>query len=166
VRGFKPNENAIIGNTVMYGSTGGRLFANGRAGERFCVRNSGGIAVVEGVGDHGCEYMTDGMVIILGPTGKNFGAGMSGGTAYIYDSLEHMELMLNDEMVNIVPFEDPEDMDRVRTLIERHQALTGSEIAGTVLANWKEAVRRFIKVAPKKNVAATARSQEQGKSRA
>jgi glutamate synthase (NADPH/NADH) large chain/glutamate synthase (ferredoxin) len=165
VRGFRPGENAIIGNTVMYGATGGRLFANGRAGERFCVRNSGGVAVVEGVGDHGCEYMTDGMVVILGPTGKNFGAGMSGGAAYIHDNLEHMELMLNDEMVNIVPFDEEEDIANIRALIEQHLQLTGSEVAAAMLADWPAAVARIVKVAPKKDVAATARLQEQGKIR-
>jgi glutamate synthase (NADPH/NADH) large chain/glutamate synthase (ferredoxin) len=165
IRAFKPQDNAIIGNTVMYGATGGRLFANGRAGERFCVRNSGGVAVVEGVGDHGCEYMTDGTVIILGPTGKNFGAGMSGGRAYILDGLEHMELMLNDEMVNIVPFDEPDDIESVRSLIQRHHELTGSEIAAEVLADWSASIRKIVKVAPKGNVAATARLQEQGKVR-
>jgi glutamate synthase domain-containing protein 3 len=165
IRAFKPQDNAIIGNTVMYGATGGRLFANGRAGERFCVRNSGGVAVVEGVGDHGCEYMTDGTVVILGPTGKNFGAGMSGGRAYILDGLEHMELMLNDEMVNIVPFDEPDDIESVRSLIQRHHELTGSDIAAEVLADWSASIHKIVKVAPKGNVAATARLQEQGKVR-
>jgi glutamate synthase (NADPH/NADH) large chain/glutamate synthase (ferredoxin) len=162
-RGFVAEENAIIGNTVMYGATGGRLFANGRAGERFCVRNSGGTAVVEGVGDHACEYMTDGTVVILGPTGKNFGAGMSGGAAYVFDEGERMPILLNDEMVRFVPFEDEEDLARVRDLVSRHAELTGSERAARILASWPEAVKKFVKVVPKEDVAATSQRQEQGK---
>ena len=106
---FIAAENSIVGNTCLYGATGGQLFVNGRAGERFCVRNSGSTAVCEGVGDHGCEYMTNGLVVILGKTGKNFGAGMSGGTAYIYDIDGKFQSRLNPEMVVARRVRRPQD---------------------------------------------------------
>jgi len=148
-RGFEPDKNSIIGNTVMYGATGGHLFANGRAGERFCVRNSGGVAVVEGVGDHGCEYMTNGLVVILGWTGKNFGAGMSGGRAYILDVNDDFEKMINPEMVEIVKLDIKEDIDTVKSLIHRHFELTDSPKAKEVLTNWDDFQGMFKKVQPK-----------------
>ena len=147
-RGFKPEENSIIGNTVMYGSTGGHLYANGRAGERFCVRNSGGTAVVEGCGDHGCEYMTNGLAIILGPTGKNFGAGMSGGAAYVYDAQGHFEKLYNPEMVEAVPLDDPEDEKLLQSYIYKHIEKTDSEKANEIMADWAAAKPKFVKVRP------------------
>ena len=148
-RGFEPGLNSIIGNTVLYGATGGHLFANGRAGERFCVRNSGGTAVVEGCGDHGCEYMTNGISMILGRTGKNFGAGMSGGLAFIYDETGNFKLMLNSEMVEAFPLEDPEDQNFVKKLIDRHIEATGSDKAKMILSDWDTHAKKFHVVRPK-----------------
>ncbi|MCB1089115.1 MAG: glutamate synthase subunit alpha, partial [Verrucomicrobiae bacterium] len=148
-RKFAPQDNSIAGNTVMYGSTGGKLFANGRAGERFCVRNSGGTAVVEGIGDHGCEYMTNGLVVILGGTGKNFGAGMSGGLAFVLDLDERFEKLYNPEMVQITRFEDAEDENAVKQLIYQHLEYTESERAREILGDWERFRGRFWKVAPK-----------------
>ena len=142
LRHFVAEDNSILGNTVMYGSTGGRLFASGRAGERFCVRNSGGTAVVEGVGDHGCEYMTNGTVVILGETGKNFGAGMSGGTAYIYDPQGQFPKLLNAGMVTHSPIEDPLEAEKLRTLIEEHRDLTGSGRAAALFILWAGVIDR------------------------
>ncbi len=147
-RGFVPGENSIIGNTVMYGATGGHLFANGRAGERFCVRNSGGIAVVEGCGDHGCEYMTNGMAIILGPVGKNFGAGMSGGLAFIYDEGKTFDKLYNPEMVKGEPLTDPEDEKLLQNYISQHVEKTDSEKGKALLADWEAAKACFVKVIP------------------
>ncbi len=147
-RGFLPAENSIIGNTVMYGATGGRLFANGRAGERFCVRNSGGVGVVEGCGDHGCEYMTNGLAIILGPVGKNFGAGMSGGVAYVYDEEGVFERLFNPEMVEAHRVEDPEDEKLLQGYIYQHIEKTESEQASAIMTDWASAKTKFVKVAP------------------
>ncbi len=155
LRGFVPGENSIMGNTVMYGATGGQLFGNGRAGERFCVRNSGGTAVVEGVGDHGCEYMTNGLVVILGRTGQNFGAGMSGGTAYILDEDGSFDELINSEMVEVVSLEDAADVEVVRGLVQRHFDLTASERAAQVLADWEAHQKLFRKVQAQANVAVT-----------
>ncbi len=152
-RGFVPGENSILGNTVMYGSTGGKLFANGRAGERFCVRNSGGTAIVEGVGDHGCEYMTNGFVVILGRTGKNFGAGMSGGTAYILDRKDRFDTLINPEMIEVVDLEDEADIAAVKALIEQHRDYTNSERAEEVLSDWDASLKLFRKVQPKRKAA-------------
>ncbi|MDP0489602.1 MAG: glutamate synthase large subunit [Verrucomicrobiota bacterium JB023] len=146
---FEPSANSIIGNTVLYGATGGELFANGRAGERFCVRNSGATAVCEGVGDHGCEYMTNGLVLILGLTGKNFGAGMSGGVAYVLDIDGQFQSRLNPEMVVALSLEREKDIAEVRELIEQHAALTGSERANELLGDWAGTVRRMRRVIPK-----------------
>src|SRR5207344_1170043 len=120
-------ENIIVGNTVLYGAIAGEAFFNGVAGERFAVRLSGVTAVVEGVGDHGCEYMTRGTVVVLGGTGRNFAAGMSGGIAYVLDE---------------------DGTQQVRTLVERHQASTGSRVAARLLGDWPAAVKRFVKVLP------------------
>ena len=147
-RGFVPAENSIIGNTVMYGATGGHLYANGRAGERFCVRNSGGVAVVEGCGDHGCEYMTNGMAVILGPVGKNFGAGMSGGVAYVYDEAGVFEKLFNPEMVEANPVESAEDEKTLQGYIYKHIEKTDSEKAQAIMADWAAAKAKFIKVSP------------------
>jgi glutamate synthase (ferredoxin) len=141
-------DNSIIGNTVMYGATGGRLFAAGRAGERFCVRNSGGTAVVEGVGDHGCEYMTGGLVIVLGSTGRNFGAGMSGGLAYIYDPENIFPNRYNDAMIGIERLSDGDEIKRVQALIYAHLENTESPRANEILKNWKGTVTRFWRVVP------------------
>jgi len=141
------HENSIIGNTVMYGATGGSLFAAGRAGERFGVRNSGGTAVVEGVGDHGCEYMTGGVVVVLGEAGRNFGAGMSGGIAYVYDENTNFERRFNPDMIGIERVQG-EDVYTLRELVERHLKETGSPRAKTLLNDWTNSVNQFWKVVP------------------
>ena len=146
---FEPGDNALAGNTCMYGATGGELFINGRAGERFCVRNSGSTAVCEGVGDHGCEYMTNGTVLILGLTGKNFGAGMSGGTAFVYDKDGRFQSRINPEMVAPLPIKREQDIAEVKKLVEKHLELTGSGRAKRILENWEKSVYRFIRVIPK-----------------
>jgi len=141
-------DNVIIGNTVLYGATGGHLFAAGKAGERFCVRNSGGTAVVEGIGDHGCEYMTGGTVVVLGETGRNFGAGMSGGIAYIYDADETLKMRYNPDMIGIERVTNPEDAATLRGLLEEHVRETGSPHAGNILATWENALGYFYKAVP------------------
>jgi glutamate synthase domain-containing protein 2/glutamate synthase domain-containing protein 1/glutamate synthase domain-containing protein 3 len=143
----------LIGNTALYGATGGRLFVAGRAGERFAVRNSGAIAVVEGVGDHACEYMTGGIVLILGGIGKNFAAGMSGGVAYVFDPMRRLGVHGNLEIASIAPL-DREDQLRVRELLEAHRAATGSRKARALLQRFAEALACFRRVAPKCAVAA------------
>ncbi len=146
---FVPNMNIIIGNVALYGATSGELFARGQAGERFAVRNSGARAVVEGVGDHGCEYMTGGRVVVLGPTGRNFAAGMSGGIAYVMDGThEFRTLRCNGEMVEIFPVESAEDCEELRAMVERHYRYTNSDVASWVLENWDEALDHFVKVLP------------------
>jgi glutamate synthase (ferredoxin) len=145
---FEPAENVIIGNVAFYGATSGEAYIRGMAGERFCVRNSGVNAVVEAVGDHGCEYMTGGRVVVLGPTGKNFAAGMSGGVAYVLDEMGVFERNCNLEMVRLYPLEDPEEIALVRDMVQRHLQHTGSERAKQVLGNWSRLVRRFVKVYP------------------
>jgi glutamate synthase (NADPH/NADH) large chain/glutamate synthase (ferredoxin) len=147
--GFVPSENSILGNTCLYGASGGHLFANGRAGERFAVRNSGVTAVVEGVGDHGCEYMTNGLVVILGPTGKNFGAGMSGGVAYVLDEAGHFPKLANLEMIELVPVEEAADIALLKELTYNHLDATDSAKARALLADWPAAQARFWKVRPK-----------------
>jgi len=145
---FVPHECMILGNTVMYGATGGFLFANGRAGERFCVRNSGGTAVVEGVGDHGCEYMTNGTVVILGGTGKNFGAGMTGGVAYILDLTDEFPPLLNPQLVTAARINAESDIQKLQGLIQQHLAYSGSERAKLVLDDWANLLPKFWKVSP------------------
>ncbi len=120
---FVPSENVIIGNVAFYGATSGEAYIRGMAGERFCVRNSGIHAVVQAVGDHGCEYMTGGRVVVLGPTGKNFAAGMSGGIAYVLDESGAFERNCNQEMVTLFKLEDPEDIEEVRALVRKHAEL-------------------------------------------
>ncbi|MCY6491580.1 glutamate synthase large subunit [Leptolyngbya sp. GGD] len=149
VSSFDPSENIIIGNVAMYGATKGEVYINGIAGERFCVRNSGVNTVVEGVGDHGCEYMTGGTVVVLGATGRNFAAGMSGGAAYIYDEAGDFASRCNMQMVAIEPFEDPEDIAIVRQMIQNHANYTHSHKAKDILENWEQARSRFVKVMPK-----------------
>ncbi|HWP34808.1 MAG TPA: glutamate synthase large subunit [Thermodesulfobacteriota bacterium] len=148
-RRYAAHENIIMGNTVLYGATGGRLFAAGRAGERFAVRNSGARAVVEGVGDHGCEYMTGGLVLVLGRTGRNFGAGMSGGLAYVLDEDGDFERKVNPEMVTPQRVVAEADLADIRALVEAHLAATGSERAAAILARWDDYAGRFVKVVPK-----------------
>ena len=146
---FLPEESILVGNVVLYGATTGEAFLNGIAGERFAVRNSGATAVVEGVGDHGCEYMTNGTVIVLGSTGRNFAAGMSGGIAYVYDDQgDFSTRRCNLAAVDLEPLVLGEDVDRVRGLLERHRDLTGSPRAAWILEHWADAQPRFIKVFP------------------
>ncbi|CRK18446.1 hypothetical protein BN1708_012346, partial [Verticillium longisporum] len=145
---FKAEENIIIGNTCLYGATSGSCFFRGVAAERFAVRNSGASAVVEGVGDHGCEYMTGGRVIILGSTGRNFAAGMSGGIAYVLDINNDFHSKLNMEMVEAGPVEEPTEIAYLRGLIEDHHHYTGSELAARILVDFNRALPRFVKVLP------------------
>ncbi len=145
---FRAEENMIVGNTVLYGATSGRAFFRGLAGERFAVRNSGAAAVVEGLGDHGCEYMTGGRVVVLGPTGRNFAAGMSGGIAYVYDSDNRFAGRCNTELVDLEPLVDADD-EELRGLIAEHAQRTGSLVARNVLAQWERARERFVKVMPR-----------------
>src|SRR5688500_12005093 len=146
--GFIPEENIIIGNVAFYGATSGAAYIRGQAGERFCVRNSGVQAVVEGVGDHACEYMTGGRVVVLGKTGKNFAAGMSGGIAYVFDPEHSLERLCNKEMVDLETMED-EDKAEVKALVEQHFKYTGSDPAEWVIENWPVASDLFVKVMPK-----------------
>jgi len=146
---FAPEENIIIGNVAFYGATSGEAYVSGVAGERFAVRNSGMTAVVEGVGDHGCEYMTGGRVVVLGRTGRNFAAGMSGGIAYVIDWDADFDQKCNQEMVELGYLEDPAEQDEVRTLIENHARLTSSPLAYRILAKWNDVSQRIVKVLPK-----------------
>jgi glutamate synthase (NADPH/NADH) large chain len=146
--GFIPEKNIIIGNTALYGATGGQAYIRGKAGERFAVRNSGANAVVEGVGDHGCEYMTGGKVVVLGETGRNFAAGMSGGIAYIYDAKENFAANCNTEMISLETLMD-EDIHELHHLLSRHYEYTGSTVAKFILDDWDSQLQHFIKVFPK-----------------
>ena len=146
---FLPEESILVGNVVLYGATSGEAFLNGIAGERFAVRNSGATAVVEGVGDHGCEYMTNGCVVVIGTTGRNFAAGMSGGRAFVYDDQgDFSSRRCNKASVDLEPLNAPEDIADVRGLLERHRDLTGSPRAAWILEHWADALPRFIKVFP------------------
>jgi glutamate synthase domain-containing protein 3 len=144
---FVPEENIVVGNTLLYGATSGEAFFNGLAGERFAVRNSGAHAVVEGVGDHGCEYMTGGRVIVLGPTGRNFAAGMSGGIAYVLDETGDFDRRCNQGMCELEPLTD-EDKAYIRQMVEKHVSYTNSPKAKRLLANWDAALAKFTKVMP------------------
>ena len=146
---FPAEDNIIVGNTCLYGATGGEVFVRGRAGERYAVRNSGAKTVIEGVGDHGCEYMTGGVAVVLGSTGRNFAAGMSGGIAYVLDEDGKFPVRCNQTMVDLERVEDDEDITILRRLIERHLACTGSAAARRVLDRWDEMLTRFVKVFPK-----------------
>ncbi|MFL6353511.1 MAG: glutamate synthase large subunit, partial [Bryobacteraceae bacterium] len=162
---FEPEQNILIGNTVLYGATSGEAYFNGVAGERFAVRNSGAVAVVEGVGDHGCEYMTNGTVVILGRTGRNFGAGMSGGIAYVFDdSGDFARVHCNRAGVDLDPIFEPQDAVRLHQLLTKHLEYTGSPLARRILENWPEALPHFVKVFPHeyKKVLGVARTSEQG----
>jgi glutamate synthase domain-containing protein 3 len=158
---FAPEDNVIVGNTVLYGATSGRAFFRGQAGERFAVRNSGALAVVEGIGDHGCEYMTGGRVVVLGETGRNFGAGMSGGIAYVLDEAGVFAGRCNTDLVAL---EEPtaDDLEAVRALVAEHARRTGSTVAERLLARWEEQVPAFVKVMPRDYKSALARLAEPG----
>jgi glutamate synthase (ferredoxin) len=145
---FAAEENVIIGNVAFYGATGGEAYVRGLAGERFCVRNSGVRAVVEGVGDHGCEYMTGGRVVVLGQTGRNFAAGMSGGIAYVLDQAGDFPTRCNRAMVNLERLTDPGEIVEVKAMVQRHAQVTGSALAWRVLLRWDELVPQFVKVMP------------------
>ncbi|MFT3830405.1 MAG: glutamate synthase large subunit [Opitutaceae bacterium] len=146
---FPAEENIIVGNVALYGATSGEVFIRGMAGERFCVRNSGVDAVVEGVGDHGCEYMTGGRVVVLGQTGRNFAAGMSGGVAYVLDEAGDFDTRVNKQMVGLDKVTAPAELAELRAQIERHAQLTGSARAKQVLASWETFAPKFVKVLPK-----------------
>ena len=146
---FQPEENIIVGNVALYGATSGEAFFNGVAGERFAVRNSGARAVVEGLGDHGCEYMTRGTVVVLGKCGRNFAAGMSGGSAYVYDEKgDFTTRRCNLASVDLEPVTEAQEIARLRGLIARHAGLTGSRRARWLLDNWQDVLPRFIKIYP------------------
>jgi len=161
---FIAEDNIIAGNVILYGATGGEAYLRGLVGERFCVRNSGATAVVEGVGDHACEYMTGGRVVVLGPTGRNFGAGMSGGIAYVYDPDRSFEANLNAEMVELEPLDDL-DLQSLVTSIFRHHQETDSDVAGRLLADWQFSASSFVKVMPrdyKRVLTAISQAEESG----
>ena len=163
---FAAEEEIIAGNVILYGATDGEVFIRGQVGERFCVRNSGATAVVEGVGDHGCEYMTGGIVVVLGPTGRNFAAGMSGGIAYVYDPGRTFGQRVNPELVDVEPL-DPEDSFMVRTLVERHGVETESAVAARLLQKWDTEVLEFVKVMPRdyrRILEATRHAEAEGRS--
>ncbi len=143
-----PEENVITGNVTLYGATAGRAYINGKAGERFCVRNSGAKTVVEGIGDHGCEYMTGGVAVILGEVGRNFGAGMSGGIAYVYDKNKTFEKKCNKEALNLLPVKEEQDIAQLRELIESHYNFTMSPLAQRILEKWEDCLPDFVKVFP------------------
>lgn len=145
---FKWHENIIMGNTCLYGATGGHLFAAGQAGERFAVRNSGATAVVEGLGDHGCEYMTGGTIVVLGSVGRNFGAGMSGGAAFVYDPANVLEKRFNPDMVSLEKLDDNEEIAALKNLIQAHQTLTQSPYAAEILSDWDAQLPKFWRVTP------------------
>ncbi|MCH5303469.1 MAG: glutamate synthase large subunit, partial [Ruminococcus sp.] len=162
---FKAEENIIIGNVALYGATSGKAFINGVAGERFCVRNSGAVAVVEGVGDHGCEYMTGGKVVILGSTGKNFAAGMSGGVAYVLDEDRDLYTRLNKELVYFSEVKEKHEIAELRSLIEEHYNATGSKKAKRILDNFDEYLPKFKRIIPhdyKRMMSAIAENEEKG----
>ncbi len=158
---FAAEDNVIVGNTVLYGATSGRAFFRGLAGERFAVRNSGALTVVEGVGDHGCEYMTGGRVVVLGETGRNFGAGMIGGIAYVLDETGVFAGRCNTDLVEL---EEPTavDLEAVRALVSEHARRTGSTVAERLLGQWSEQTPAFVKVMPRDYKAALARLAEPG----
>ncbi len=156
-----PEENVITGNVTLYGATDGEVYINGKAGERFCVRNSGAKAVVEGIGDHGCEYMTGGVAVILGEVGRNFGAGMSGGIAYIYDDKKTFEAHCNKEALNLDPVELPEDVIELKDLIESHYNATLSPLAQRILEDWENELPKFIKIFPEEYKQALKRLEEE-----
>jgi glutamate synthase domain-containing protein 3 len=146
--GFKPEEHVIVGNVCLYGATAGKAFFRGKAGERFCVRNSGALAVVEGVGDHGCEYMTGGIMVCLGETGRNFAAGMSGGIGYVYDPEGKFPARCNTELVGLDPVDTAADKEELFGYIQEHVDATRSSVGQGMLENWDESCKHFVKVFP------------------
>ena len=146
---FVAEESIIVGNVALYGATGGEVFIRGVAGERFGVRNSGAYAVIDGVGDHGCEYMTSGRVAVLGPTGRNFAAGMSGGIAYVLDEAGDFDIRCNQELVDLEPVVEPEDIEELRAMVQKHHKYTGSANAARVLDDWDAFLTKFVKVYPR-----------------
>ncbi len=161
--GYKSEESIIIGNVALYGSTSGEAYFNGRAGERFCVRNSGVVAVVEGIGDHGCEYMTGGVAVVLGSIGRNFGAGMSGGTAYLLDEGGALESRLNMEGASTEPLTESEDIEMVKRLLENHVTYTNSSKARRLLDDWEHSRGRFLKYTPTKYAEVIRRERSRGR---
>ena len=149
---FVPHQNVILGNTALYGATGGRLFAAGVAGERFAVRNSGAVAVVEGAGEHCCEYMTGGTVVVLGETGRNFGAGMTGGEAYVYDIHNTLERRYNPELIAIRRVRGNGDDIALKALVQAHYDKTASQRARTLLEDWETQRQFFWQIAPRENL--------------
>jgi glutamate synthase domain-containing protein 3 len=145
---FKAEENIVAGNVIGYGAIAGEIYLRGVVGERFCVRNSGAEAVVEGVGDHGCEYMTGGRVVVIGPTGRNFAAGMSGGIAYVHDTSGQFKDLCNLEMVELERPDKAEDVETIRRLLENHRKYTGSPVAKAILDDFEEEIKWFVKVMP------------------
>ena len=145
---FEAEQNTIAGNTLLYGATTGEVYINGRVGERFGVRNSGAIAVIEGAGDHCCEYMTGGRVVVLGDTGRNFAAGMSGGVAYIWNKSGNFDYFCNMDMVELSLIEDANSQKELHELIRQHYLYTGSKLARTMLDNWNHYIEEFIQVVP------------------
>ncbi|MBP7461593.1 MAG: glutamate synthase subunit alpha, partial [Candidatus Delongbacteria bacterium] len=146
--GFIPHANVIAGNVALYGATGGELYINGKAGERFAVRNSGAKAVVEGIGDHGCEYMTGGIIVVIGKTGRNFAAGMSGGVAYVYDETQMFDTRCNLDMVDLESVWDPHDSKLLYEMLAAHRNYTHSPQADFILTNWESCRPIFVKVIP------------------
>ncbi len=163
---FAAEEQIIAGNVILYGATSGQVFLRGKVGERFCVRNSGATAVVEGVGDHGCEYMTGGRVVVLGPTGRNFGAGMSGGIAFVWDPQGALASKVNPELVELEPL-TVDDARWLTEILELHLEETGSELAKAILESFALAMSDFIKVMPRdyrRVLEATALAEQEGRS--
>jgi glutamate synthase (ferredoxin) len=161
---YPAEENILIGNVALYGATGGELFARGKAGERFCVRNSGATAIVEGVGDHGCEYMTGGVAVILGSTGRNFAAGMSGGIAYVLDEDGEFALnKCNKQMVDLEGLIKSDEIAKLHKLILKHYNYTGSTVAQKLLDNWNESIHKFVKIMPIEYKNALRRLANEGK---
>ncbi|MCL4120401.1 UNVERIFIED_CONTAM: hypothetical protein GTU68_013999 [Idotea baltica] len=158
---FVPEDNVITGNVALYGATAGRAYINGKAGERFCVRNSGAKTVVEGIGDHGCEYMTGGVAVILGEVGRNFGAGMSGGIAFVFDPNKTFEKNCNKESLNLLPVDEQEDIKQLKELIESHYNYTMSPLAQRILENWEKNLPKFVKVFPEEYRQALIRMEEE-----
>jgi glutamate synthase (NADPH/NADH) len=146
--GFAAEDHVAVGNVCLYGATAGKAFFRGKAGERFCVRNSGALAVVEGVGDHGCEYMTGGVMVCLGETGRNFAAGMSGGVAYLYDPDGKFPARCNMGLVGLDTIDTPEESEEVYGFIKEHVDMTGSALGQEMLDNWDMRVGNFVKVMP------------------
>jgi glutamate synthase (ferredoxin) len=163
--GYRPEDSIVVGNTVLYGATGGTAYIRGRAGERFAVRNSGASAVVEGCGDHGCEYMTGGVVVVLGLTGRNFAAGMSGGLAFVHDPDGHLPDHLNGDMVALEPLVAPDDVQLVRSLLTGQADCAGSPVARRLLDDWDSTRAEFVKVMPNDLKRVTEARQSDGEAR-